>query len=67
MYEKIPKVMYDIDFELNVLKKVVEVNSDSLTKSGYEECASIVADEAEKIGLKVEVFDSKLKSLDKLP
>jgi succinyl-diaminopimelate desuccinylase len=67
VYEKIVKIMYDLDFELNVLKKIVAVNSDSITKSGYKECASIVADEAEKIGLKVEVFDSKLKSPDKLP
>ena len=59
--------MQDIDYELDVLKKIVAVNSDSITKSGYKECADIVADEAQKIGLKVEIFDSKAKSSDKLP
>ncbi|MGD0328830.1 MAG: ArgE/DapE family deacylase [Nitrososphaeria archaeon] len=58
--------MQDIDLELNVLKKMVAVNSDSITKSGYKECANIIADEAEKLGLEVEIFDSKAKSSDKL-
>jgi len=59
--------MQDIDLELNILKKIVAVNSDSITKSGYKECANVISDEAEKLGLKVEIFDSKAKSPDKLP
>lgn len=59
--------MQDLDYELDVLKKIVAVNSDSITKSGYVECSEIIAREAEKIGLKVEVYDSKAKTNDNLP
>jgi len=64
--KKIRKLMEDLVYELDVLKKIVAVNSDSLTKIGYPECAEILAGEADKIGLEVEIYDSKAKSSDNL-
>ncbi|MGQ9781217.1 MAG: ArgE/DapE family deacylase [Nitrososphaeria archaeon] len=58
--------MQDLEYELEVLRKVVSVNSDSVTKQGYSECSETVASEAEKIGLEVKVYDSKAKTEDNL-
>jgi len=59
--------MQDLEYELRVLKKIVAVNSDSVTKDGYTECAEAISSEAEKIGLEVEVYDSREKTKDHLP
>ncbi|MEM2180510.1 MAG: ArgE/DapE family deacylase [Nitrososphaeria archaeon] len=59
--------MQDLEYEINVLKKIVSYNTDSVTKTYYRECAEVIADEAEKIGLKAEIFDAKDKAKDHLP
>ena len=59
--------MQDLEYEINILKKLVAINTDSVKKSGYEECAKIIHDEAEKIGLKVEIYDARNKTVDNLP
>jgi len=59
--------MQDLEYEVNVLKRIVSFNTDSVTKSHYRECAEAIAEEAEKIGLKVEVYDAKDKAGDNLP
>jgi succinyl-diaminopimelate desuccinylase len=59
--------MQDLEYELRVLKEIVAVNSDSVTKDGYTECAEAISSEAEKIGLEVEVYDSREKTKDHLP
>lgn len=59
--------MEDIEYEINVLKKIVSYNTDSVTKSYYRECAEAIAEEAEKIGLKTEIYDARNKAKDGLP
>jgi succinyl-diaminopimelate desuccinylase len=59
--------MQDIEYEINVLKKIVSYNTDSVTKSYYRECAETIAEEAEKIGLKTEIYDARHKAKDNLP
>ena len=51
--------MFDVDYELKVLKRIVEIDTDVMKKTGYVECARILREEAEAIGLGVEVYDSK--------
>ena len=48
-----------MEYELAVLSKLVSFNTDSTTKSFYTECAQYIAEECEKLGLKVDVLDAK--------
>ncbi len=50
--------VFDVDYELKILSRIVEVDTDVMKKTGYVECAKILREEAEAIGLKVEVYDS---------
>ncbi len=59
--------MYDVDYELNILKRIVEIDTDVMKKTGYVECANVLKEEAEAIGLKVEVYDSKDYAGDGIP
>jgi succinyl-diaminopimelate desuccinylase len=53
----------DTDF----LSRLVEINSDSDLKTGYVECANLIKNEAQSIGLKTDVYDSARLAADKLP
>jgi succinyl-diaminopimelate desuccinylase len=55
-----------LDYEINLLSRLVEVNSESVPKKGYSECASIVVEEAEKSSLAVEVVDGEKGAKDGL-
>lgn len=46
-----------LTYELKVLEQLVSINTDSIKKCGYEECASLISEKMREIGLKVEVFD----------
>ncbi|MBC7120979.1 MAG: M20/M25/M40 family metallo-hydrolase [Candidatus Methanosuratus sp.] len=46
-----------LPYELKVLDELVSINTDSVKKCGYEECASLISERMSEIGLKVEVFD----------
>jgi len=48
-----------IDYELNLLRKLVEINTDSVLKEGYDECASILIEEAQKNSLDISVIDAR--------
>jgi succinyl-diaminopimelate desuccinylase len=52
---------------MDLLLRLVEINSDSNLKTGYVECADVIRKEAESIGLKTEVYDSAELAADKKP
>ncbi|UCH01778.1 MAG: ArgE/DapE family deacylase [Candidatus Bathyarchaeota archaeon] len=53
-----------LDYELNLLRKLVEINTDSVLKEGYDECASILIEEAQKNSLDVSVIDGEKGAQD---
>lgn len=46
-----------IPYELRLLEELVAINTDSLKKSGYEECAALISEKMKEVGLKVEIRD----------
>jgi succinyl-diaminopimelate desuccinylase len=52
--------MADVDYELELLSKLVSLDTDSNEKRNYEECSSLISDEARKIGLDAEILDGKV-------
>lgn len=55
-----------LDYEITFLSKMVEINTESIQKNGYDECASIIIDEAEKHSLKVEIVNGEKGAKDGL-
>ena len=53
--------------EIDLLSRLVEINSDSTLKTGYVECANLIKREAEATGLKTEVYDSAELAADRKP
>ena len=52
---------------MDLLSRLVEIDSDSNLKTGYVECADVIKKEAESIGLETEVYDSAELAADKKP
>lgn len=48
----------NLDYEVEVLSRIVSINTDVESKVGYSECAKIIAEEAAKLGLGVSIYDS---------
>lgn len=46
-----------MEYELSILKRLVEIDTDVTKKIGYYECALAIKEIMEEIGLKVEFFD----------
>jgi succinyl-diaminopimelate desuccinylase len=55
-----------LDYEINLLSRLVEINTESVPKKGYDECAAIIVDEAEKNSLKAEIVDGEKGAKDGL-
>jgi succinyl-diaminopimelate desuccinylase len=55
-----------VDYEINLLSRLVEINTESVPKKGYNECASIIVEEAENNSLKAEIVDGKKGAKDGL-
>jgi len=55
-----------IDYEIKLLSKLVEVDTVSTTKVGYDKCASIIVDEAKKNSLDVEILNGEKAAKDGL-
>ncbi|MEM1569492.1 MAG: M20/M25/M40 family metallo-hydrolase [Candidatus Bathyarchaeia archaeon] len=49
---------FNLDYEVEVLSKIVSINTDVESKIGYGECAEVIAEEAGKLGLSVSIYDS---------
>jgi len=54
------------DYEIKFLSKMVEIDTDSVSKKGYEKCASIIVEEAKRNGLDVEIIDGEKGAKDGL-
>lgn len=57
----------ELSRDIDLLSRLVEIDSDSDLKTGYVECANVIKNEAESIGLKTEVHDSAELAADKKP
>ena len=57
----------EISREIELLSRLVEIDSDANLKTGYVECADLIRKEVEAIGLKTEICDSVELSADKKP
>jgi len=54
------------NYELELLSKLVEIDTNAQTKTGYAACSEVIRTEAEKLGLKVRVYDSAELASDKI-
>jgi len=59
--------MAGIDYELDLLSRLVSINTDVSKKTGYSECASLISKEMKAIGLKVDIYDPVAKTGDGQP
>jgi len=57
----------ELSKDMDLLSRLVEINSDSNLKTGYVECVNVIKKEAESIGLKTEVYDAVELAPDKKP
>jgi succinyl-diaminopimelate desuccinylase len=55
-----------LDYEIDLLSRMVEINTESISKKGYGECASIIVEEAEKNSLEWEIVDGERAAEDGL-
>ena len=55
-----------LDYELELLSKLVAVKSESVPKTGYDQCAQIIIEEAKNCSLKYEIVDGEKGAKDGL-
>ena len=55
-----------LDYEIDLLSRLVEINTESVPKKGYDECASIIVDEAKNNSLEWEIVDGEKGAKDGL-
>ena len=58
--------MNSLNYELDLLSKMVEIDTDSGSKKGYDECASLLVKEAKKNGLEVDIINGEEGAKDGL-
>jgi succinyl-diaminopimelate desuccinylase len=51
--------MSELDYEIKLLSRLVELDTDSNEKRNYVECSKLICDEAKKLGLGVETLDGR--------
>ena len=56
--------MDSLDQEIAFLSKMVEINTESNSKKGYDECATIIVEEAEKYSLGTEIVNGEKGAKD---
>jgi len=54
------------NYELELLSKLVGIDTNAQTKTGYAACSEVIRIEAEKLGFKVRVYDSAKLAPDKM-
>jgi len=55
-----------LEYEINLLSKMVEIDTESVSKKGYDKCASIIVEEAEQNQLDVEIINGEKGAKDGL-
>jgi succinyl-diaminopimelate desuccinylase len=58
--------LVSIDYEIALLSRLVGVNTESVSKKGYNECASIIVEESEKNSLDWTIIDGEKGAMDGL-
>ena len=58
--------MASLDYEIDLLSRLVEINTESVPKRGYDECASIIVEEAKNNSLEWEIVDGERGAKDGL-
>lgn len=58
--------MDSLSYEIELLSKIVKINTDSVTKKGYERCAAIIVQEAEQNSLEAEIINGEKGAKDGL-
>lgn len=58
--------MSSLEYELDLLSKMVEIDTESVSKKGYDKCASVIIEEARRNGLDVEIIDGEKGAKDGL-
>ncbi|MCW4051592.1 MAG: ArgE/DapE family deacylase [Candidatus Bathyarchaeota archaeon] len=56
--------MRSLEYEINLLSKMVEIDTDSVSKKGYDKCATLIVEEAEKNSLEAEIIDGEKGAKD---
>jgi len=56
-----------IAYELDVLRRLVEIDTDVMKKTGYSKCAAAIKELMEEANLKVDVFDPAKATEDQAP
>jgi succinyl-diaminopimelate desuccinylase len=58
--------LVSLDYEIYLLSRLVEINTESVPKKGYDECASIIVEEAKNNSLEWEIVDGAKGAKDGL-
>ncbi len=58
--------MTSLQYEINLLSKMVEIDTESVSKKGYDKCASLIVEEAERNSLDAEIVDGEKGAKDGL-
>ena len=66
MSRKEESCLSSLEYEIRLLSKMIEVDTDSVSKTGYEKCANMIIDEAQRSKLDVEVIDGEKGARDGL-
>jgi succinyl-diaminopimelate desuccinylase len=56
--------MSSLEYEIALLSKMVEIDTESVSKKGYNECASIIVEEAKHSSLDVDILDGEKGAKD---
>ena len=56
--------MRSLDYELSLLSRMVEIDTESVSKKGYDKCAALIVEEAEKNSLDAEIIDGERGAKD---
>lgn len=55
-----------MEYEINLLSKMIEISTESVSKKGYDKCASLIVEEAERNSLDTEIIDGEKGAKDGL-
>lgn len=58
--------MTSLEYEINLLSKLVEIDTESVSKKGYDKCALLIVEEAKRNSLDVEIIDGEEGAKDGL-
>lgn len=56
--------MRSLEYEINFLSKMVEIDTESVSKRGYDDCAALIVKEAERNSLETEIVNGEKGAKD---